>query len=178
MTPQAIGAGVAGTAVVGGGGALAAYAAGAFNAKWQEASFEDYAKYKNLKYLGETANEMTIPPVASKIKETLENTTNGKGYRAKFNSHWNNMREQDAKKEGNISRPIEDKEELFPVDKSGSKDQEVANWTAVWCKSVGKKKVPAKQTQEGKELWNPDLDKNPVWKAFKDICLEEKIVVT
>uniref|UniRef100_UPI001C0A737F hypothetical protein n=1 Tax=Candidatus Mycoplasma haematohominis TaxID=1494318 RepID=UPI001C0A737F len=85
MSTQAIGAAAAGTALLGGGGTLAAYAAGAFNPKdkdWQDATFKDYAAHLNLKYIGETG--ATAPgtlPTKEKIKTKLDGDFEGTGYK-------------------------------------------------------------------------------------------------
>ncbi|GCE63706.1 hypothetical protein [Candidatus Mycoplasma haematohominis] len=174
MSTQAIGSAIAGTAVVGGGGTLAAYAAGAFDPSkptLKEATFEDYAKHKSLKYLGETNKVPGIAPDSAKIKSRLDDSTNGQVYRASFNKHWDNMKDADVTVTPKKTRPSDLKTSLFPTSGSGSKDQEVSNWTADWCKSIGVKKVLIKKVENGKESWKDDLDEDSSWKAFKDICL-------
>ncbi|GCE63717.1 hypothetical protein [Candidatus Mycoplasma haematohominis] len=180
MSTQAIGAAAAGTAVIGGGGTLVAYAAGAFDLKekdWQQATFEEYAQSLGLKYVGVTGNtSLGELPDKEKIKKKIEDNSKGAQYRAILKKHWGNMENKDVIEVNKPTRPEEEEGVLFPSDSTTrTKDSEVADWTKSWCKAAKDISNKIKRAKgEGWE-WNTDLlNKNNKWKAFEEVCFETK----
>ncbi len=99
MSTQAIGAAVAGTVVIGGGGATIAYAAGAFDAKYSD--FDDYinngGKYR---YIGSSGTDRSL--TEDKIKAHLKDASKGENYREALKGKIGNMNLSD---QNNPPRP-------------------------------------------------------------------------
>ncbi|GCE63707.1 hypothetical protein [Candidatus Mycoplasma haematohominis] len=153
MTPQAIGAGVAGTAVVGGGGTLAAYAAGAFGKETYLTQAQKDSEIKGKKdYIGDNKTEI----------QALWDDTN---YKTNLKSaHWDNMDAQDistsSKPEKTVKNQVDDT----------SKKSEVATYVSAWCQAVSVKEldsIPRNATEDE----NKDHKR---WEAFKFACFKTK----
>ncbi|GCE63725.1 hypothetical protein MHSWG343_07250 [Candidatus Mycoplasma haematohominis] len=175
MSTQAIGAAAAGAAVIGGGGTLAAYAAGAFDAKWEGATFEEYAKsLGNLKYIGETGDSILVtPPDKTKITTRMQDSGKGTEYKNSIKSNWNYMKKDDVNSEQDKAKRPED-QDLFPSG-TWSKENEIADWISVWCGAIRNKKVKVKRTKDNKVEWRTEFfETNNSWKAFEAVCLEAK----
>ncbi|GCE63735.1 hypothetical protein MHSWG343_07350 [Candidatus Mycoplasma haematohominis] len=180
MSTQAVAGAAAGAALLGGGGTLAAYAAGAFNSKdkdWQDTTFKDYAAHLNFKYIGETGT--TAPgtlPTKEKIKTKIDGDSTGIGYKKSLKDNWENMKVGDVDESSKSKRPTGDVSTLFPADNNLSEKEKISEWTEEWCKAIANKKVKAKLTKNNQTEWNTNLFEGDVsWKAFKEVCLEATV---
>ncbi|WP_216083444.1 hypothetical protein [Candidatus Mycoplasma haematohominis] len=175
MSTQAIGAAVAGTALLGGGGTLAAYAAGAFNTKWEDTTFEEYAQsLGKLKYLGEGNTNLKTPPTKTNVETRIGDSANGAKYKESLKRNWDQMKKEDVAEEEKNKRPRDSKDVLFPaIAQSLDKKSEIAQWTETWCGAIGKKRVKAKVKVGDETKWNKEFfDGSDSWKAFTAVCLE------
>ncbi|GCE63726.1 hypothetical protein MHSWG343_07260 [Candidatus Mycoplasma haematohominis] len=149
MSTQAIGAVAVGTAVVGGGGTLAAYAAGAFNGEAKYESFEDYVNkaLKNKKQY--SADSLTN----EKIKQKLST-----------NTYKEELKKVVVKTEDSDPITAEDVGKNPPDDNKLTKMVEKAK---AWCTS----KKPKKSIDGGK--WTKvTIEKDADWAPFEAVCLE------
>ncbi|GCE63701.1 hypothetical protein [Candidatus Mycoplasma haematohominis] len=174
MPTQAVAGAAAGAALLGGGGTLAAYAAGAFNTKWEDTTFEEYAQsLGKLKYLGESSTTLNTPPTKTNIEAKIGNATSGGGYRDVLKGNWDHMKKEDVAEEEKNKRPQDSKDVLFPASaQSLDKKSEIAQWTEAWCGAIGKKRVKAKIKVGDDTKWNKEFfNRDDSWKAFKEVCL-------
>ncbi|GCE63633.1 hypothetical protein MHSWG343_06300 [Candidatus Mycoplasma haematohominis] len=155
MSTQAIGAAVAGTAVVGGGGALAAYAAGEFTpTKTKEETVKntyltlakEESDIKNQKeYMGDNQTDI------KSILEGSEKVT----YQASLEEVWDNMNKEGI--EPTINKP--NKGEI----KTAGKENDISNYVNKWCEHIASKELGAKPQ-----------DTDQTWQAFKKACFKTK----
>ncbi|GCE64049.1 hypothetical protein [Candidatus Mycoplasma haematohominis] len=176
MSTQVIAGAAAGAAVIGGGGTLAAYAAGAFGTGWESETFEEYAKSLNLKYVGETGT--TSPgalPDKAKVKSKIENSTNGAEYRKVLDDHWDAMESNDVKEKDRPTRTGKQGNSVFPSGTNDrTKDEEIAGWVVSWCSAAKDMRANIKKVKGANKEWNTDLlNKNAKWQAFKAVCFEK-----
>ncbi|GCE63715.1 hypothetical protein [Candidatus Mycoplasma haematohominis] len=155
MTPQAIGAGVVGTAVVGGGGALAAYAAGAFGVKYE--NFLDYAKKNDYSYLIGDAEE--------KLKQKITNSpdVSKEGYKKILKD---NLSLIDGSEDALVESDITDAGDSTK-DSNKSKLNKVVGKVKAWCE-VKKLESPRKDNEIN---WS-EVEGNTDWQNFRSLCLE------
>ncbi|WP_216083399.1 hypothetical protein [Candidatus Mycoplasma haematohominis] len=150
MSTQAIGVAVAGTAVIGGGGTLAAYAAGAFDSKYE--SFEDYVD-KALKdksqYLGDLLNK-------DKVKAKLSESNNAT-YKKEL---------EKVVVKGGDSSAIK-KTDIDTASNDDDKSTKIAAEAKSWCDDK-KTKKPSNKGTWTKATIEKDLD----WAPFSAVCLE------
>ncbi|WP_216083446.1 hypothetical protein [Candidatus Mycoplasma haematohominis] len=159
MSTQAIGAAAAGTAVVGGGGALAAYAAGAFNGETKYESFDDYFQ-KTLSKTHKYVSETDYQPIETKIGESAGSNT----YKTSLTTHWSKMGSNDVPADGEPTQKPE------TIDTSWSNKTDVAKWTFKWCNSRKTKKPSGDE-----KMWiREEIERNLEWQTFKSVCLEER----
>ncbi|WP_216083316.1 hypothetical protein [Candidatus Mycoplasma haematohominis] len=155
MSTQAIGAAVAGTSVVGGGGALAAYAAGAFTPTTTKEETvkntyltlaKEEADIKNQKeYMGNSQTD---------IKSVLEGSEKD-AYKANLKAVWNDMNENEIK-------PVIEKPKDSDIEASG-KENDISNYVNKWCEHIASKELGAKPQ-----------DTDQTWQAFKKACFKTK----
>ncbi|GCE63895.1 hypothetical protein [Candidatus Mycoplasma haematohominis] len=149
MSTQAVGAAAAGTVVIGGGGTLAAYAAGAFDKDNYLTQAKKDSDIKNKKeYIGKNKDE---------ISKLLSSGTTDTTYQTALDGAWDNM---DSSGLPSITKP-----EKTSV-KDNTKASEVANYTNAWCEHISKKTLE-------KPPIDADADKN-TWDAFKAACFNTK----
>ncbi|WP_216083334.1 hypothetical protein [Candidatus Mycoplasma haematohominis] len=153
MSTQAIAGAAAGAALLGGGGTLAAYAAGAFekepvNTYKTQVLADDTVKTKE--YIGDSTE---------KIKKHLEGDKNPK-YSDTLKGVWDDMAD-DAKK--TMQKPSEEKDNLFSESNLTSKKGEISNFVNKWCEATSRETLQEKPSNET----SPEGKK---WKAFKDAC--------
>ncbi|GCE63742.1 hypothetical protein MHSWG343_07420 [Candidatus Mycoplasma haematohominis] len=158
MTTQAIGAAAVGAAVIGGGGTLAAYAAGAFS----EVKYLDFNDYF-VKVFGKEYQLISLDN-HSAIEGKIKNATSGNLYKKLLGNHWDNMQEGGFTVTGLSTKPT--KGDLEGTDK----ETEVAKWTKEWCKARKGKK----STAEDKKWTKSIIDADKEWQAFFAVCLEKK----
>ncbi|GCE63893.1 hypothetical protein [Candidatus Mycoplasma haematohominis] len=155
MSTQAIGAAAAGTAVIGGGGTLAAYAAGAFE---REATYDSFQAYFNAKlskthkYIGNDSD------LKGKIKANLEGS-NKDNYKKEL--------EKIIQQEGGT-----DVQEAS-VDGAESNDSnltKISKKTKLWCE----KTKDVKLTSNDKKWNEGNVKSHENWTPFQTVCLEQK----
>ncbi|GCE63700.1 hypothetical protein [Candidatus Mycoplasma haematohominis] len=164
MSIQTVGAGVAGTAAIGGGGALTAYAAGAFSSKVEEQEPErSRSTYRTLSELDESMKDKEyIGDKENEIKELLKDDTS---YKTPLKEkHWDNMSKKD------IPRHLVTTQTATGQFGFANKQNEIAKYVFSWCKAVAEKElnsVPVNETgQENKGYKR--------WEAFKFACFKTK----
>ncbi|GCE63702.1 hypothetical protein [Candidatus Mycoplasma haematohominis] len=160
MSTQALGAAAAGTAILGGGGATIAYAAGAFDPKAGEQK-QEKSTYKTLaetdpfifnkEYVG--GDENAIKALLEKKDDTSYKTT-------LKSTHWEKMEEKDILLG---DKPTKTKASEFDND---SKNDEISKYVSVWCQAVSAKELKA--IPESRE------EDHGKWEAFKFVCFKEK----
>ncbi|GCE63724.1 hypothetical protein [Candidatus Mycoplasma haematohominis] len=167
MSIQTIGAAVAGTAVVGGGGALAAYAAGAFE------SYGDLYEWMVKKNKWNDYKGKDIIAIKKKIKES-EGVSQENSYKKSLSENWDLI-----KADGNTDDTLKSE-----IDKAGKQDQDsnyeklnqIVNVVNVWCekKLRSEIKLPRNENRDFDEtkLATPNDDSvAKTWKAFNEICI-------
>ncbi|GCE64046.1 hypothetical protein MHSWG343_10540 [Candidatus Mycoplasma haematohominis] len=161
MSTQVIGAAVAGTAVVGGGGALAAYAAGAFDGEKNTKTsvrYSNFLEYAKAKKLG---NEIFSE---SDIGTKLSNKTETPIYKDTIK---NSIEKMNSSVEG-ATKPEKGDFESAVTDK----DDAIKKFTHKWCDAVSKKTKTGGSSNEG---WTEDeITSDPEFTPFKEICLKPK----
>ncbi|GCE63704.1 hypothetical protein [Candidatus Mycoplasma haematohominis] len=133
MSTQAVAGAAAGVAVLGGGGTLSAYAAGAFDPKVKEKKQETNT-YKSLvesdtskEYIGDNEDE---------IKTLWDNA--GSNYKTNLKvTHWDNMQKEDI-----LISDKPEKTDKSQFDVSNKKDV-IAKYVSAWCQAVSKKELQA-----------------------------------
>ncbi|GCE63730.1 hypothetical protein [Candidatus Mycoplasma haematohominis] len=155
MTSQAVGAGVVGTAVVGGGGTLAAYAAGAFGKDTYLTQAKSDSEIKEKKdYIGNNK---------STIEERLGDTSTPK-YWDIVKGKWDNMLDDT----NTLGKPSGGSSALFGDNDKATNKLKIATFVNKWCESISKKELKIIPNSEGNE-------KN-TWEAFKEVCFVAKAV--
>ncbi|GCE63719.1 hypothetical protein [Candidatus Mycoplasma haematohominis] len=159
MSTQAVGAAAAGTAVIGGGGTLAAYAAGAFDPKVKE-SKQVQNTYKTLAEEELNASKEYIGGSKEKITPLLSGNTVDETYRDTLSGVWSKMDDTELKtKQNPVSRPDES------YVKDTSKSDDVSDYANKWCEHISEKQLTKIPTDGS--------DKN-TWDAFKSACFNTK----
>ncbi|GCE63722.1 hypothetical protein [Candidatus Mycoplasma haematohominis] len=171
MSTQAIGAAAAGTAILGGGGTLAAYAAGAFEGEVKYADFDDYVKRGGrYKYIGQGDDVTDNDPTEGKIREFLKgsDTSNKATYKGNLKSQLTkmNLNPEDSQ----TPRPSEQE-----IDDSGNteKDTEtgkVAKFVSKWC-IQNKNKKPTSDNGKTK-FAEKEIKAHENWSKFEVACLK------
>ncbi|GCE63739.1 hypothetical protein [Candidatus Mycoplasma haematohominis] len=167
MSTQTIAAAVAGTAVIGGGGATIAYAAGAFDAKYSD--FDDYVKNGGkYRYIGSSGTDRSL--TEDKIKAHLKDTNKGDSYRTALTGKIDNMNLTGT---SNPSKPNASEIGQAGKEASGTTTNldKVAKFVNQWCE-VTKVKKPA-NAQAGDKFRVSDLEAVSEWNAFVSVCVEE-----
>ncbi|GCE63634.1 hypothetical protein MHSWG343_06310 [Candidatus Mycoplasma haematohominis] len=160
MSTQAIAGAAASAAILGGGGTLAAYAAGAFNQKNEPEKYEDFQAYLNAKlneshtYIGGENG------LKDKIKTNLEATN------AKKDSYKEELRKI-------VIRTNETDVQTTDLDNATTNDgslSKVFEKAKTWCEATKIKKYAEKD-----EKWTKaTIESDPDWKPFETVCLEKK----
>ncbi|GCE63718.1 hypothetical protein [Candidatus Mycoplasma haematohominis] len=160
MSTQAIGAAAAGTAILGGGGATIAYAAGAFDPKVKD---QQQTRH-NYRTLAESmVGKQYIGDKKTEIQTLWDNTTNN--YKTTLKSaYWDNMVIEDVT---DAQKPTKTDKGKF--DDAAKKD-EILTYVSVWCQAVAVKELNAiPENVTGGE--NKDHKR---WEAFKFACFKAK----
>ncbi|GCE63711.1 hypothetical protein [Candidatus Mycoplasma haematohominis] len=152
MTPQAVGSGIAGAALLGGGGTLAAYAAGAFD----KPTFGSWSKKDDS-----TKDKTYIGNNEAKIKALLGSTST---YKNSLKGVWDNMEDIPNT---TPAKPTGAANTLFVESMDDNKKNSVSAYVRKWCEHTYRQELKEVPKQES------DLNKNK-WDAFKDACFELK----
>ncbi|GCE64048.1 hypothetical protein [Candidatus Mycoplasma haematohominis] len=157
MSTQAIGAAAAGTLVIGGGGTLAAYAAGAFNG---ESTYDSFQAYFD-----------------AKLSETYTYTGNHSDLKNKMKVNLTGSDKETYKSELKkiISKEVVG-ESVLDTDVDGAESDDtklgkVYGKAKTWCEAT--KAVKLTPTQNKK--WNEaNVQSHEDWAPFMTVCLEKK----
>ncbi|GCE63723.1 hypothetical protein [Candidatus Mycoplasma haematohominis] len=142
MTPQAIG----------GGGTLAAYAAGAFD----KPTYYSQAVKDN-----ETKDKEYIGGDIEKIKTALGETTEPK-YSDTLKGVWDQI--TSTEESATLSKPTETKDTLFSTSISADNKEKIVSYTLAWCGKTSKKELAT--VPEGN-------NNNSTWNSFKKACFHK-----
>ncbi|GCE64075.1 hypothetical protein MHSWG343_10830 [Candidatus Mycoplasma haematohominis] len=162
MTPQVAVGAAAGTAVVGGGGALAAYAAGAFSNS-KNANNEKEKTYRSQAEGELVSSKEYIAGDKNNIQNLLKTgATFDSVYQGELDKVWENMNKEGLGTSGNtLTKPA--KEDV----KKSEKASEVAEYTSKWCEHTSNLKLAVIPSQEG-------TAEKKTWDAFKAACFNKK----
>ncbi|WP_216083445.1 hypothetical protein [Candidatus Mycoplasma haematohominis] len=159
MSTQVLGAAAAGTAVIGGGGATIAYAAGAFDPKVKE-SKQEVSTYKTLAEKEFETSKEYVGGDESAIKTLLEKAGDTSYKTTLKNTHWEKMEEKDILED---DKPTKTKDNEF--DNNGKND-EISKYVSAWCQAVSEKELSSIPK-------NGETNNNR-WEAFKFACFKQK----
>ncbi|GCE63714.1 hypothetical protein [Candidatus Mycoplasma haematohominis] len=172
MSTQAIGAAAAGTAILGGGGATIAYAAGAFDGNKSSTpktyvDFDDYVKNGGkYKYIGQGDNVVDADPTQEKIKGLLSGSEK-ETYKENLKGQWEGM---NLGSEDNTSRPSKKElEDSIQAGKDTEKDK-VSLFVNKWC--IQNKKQKPTSTGAEKRFTEQEMENYSEWFKFEKACLE------
>ncbi|WP_216083388.1 hypothetical protein [Candidatus Mycoplasma haematohominis] len=174
MSTQAIGAAAAGTAILGGGGATIAYAAGAFNGEIKYKNFDDYvSRSGKYEYIGKLGGETEDGSIKKKVEVFLKNSDSSKktAYKDKLKKNIKGINESD---EANNPKPTDDE-----IDRtiSGSDNTNELEKTSKFVHNWCKKNKDLKPTQkEGQiDFKETEITSHDNWDRFKELCLTEVV---
>ncbi|WP_216083385.1 hypothetical protein [Candidatus Mycoplasma haematohominis] len=160
MSTQAIGAAAAGTAIVGGGGATIAYAAGAFDPKVKE-SKQEVSTYKTSAEKELETDKEYVGESKDKIKALLPKDTQKTSYQTSLEGVWDKMKSS-VKEQTSIGTQPQSSDIS-----DSSKADSVADYVNKWCLHVSNLSLSVVPTAA------PDKDR---WDAFKGACFGTKEV--
>ncbi|GCE63514.1 hypothetical protein [Candidatus Mycoplasma haematohominis] len=167
MTPQALGAGAAGAAVIGGGGTLAAYAAGAFG----NSPYGDYYLYATASTTNGGQDRKYIGSDLSKIQELLKAADGSSSWRASIkNTHWDEMVKTVNSPSG-LTKDVIDNVK----DTGNPRLNDFSSYINKWCERTARENVDKSKKENGQ--WDSEKfneTDNVKWKAFKEVCTIQK----
>ncbi|GCE64076.1 hypothetical protein MHSWG343_10840 [Candidatus Mycoplasma haematohominis] len=157
MSTQAIGAAAAGTAVIGGGGATIAYAAGAFNGekKTTPKIYENFLEYAKERGLGNVILSL------AEIKTKLAEKTNSPTYKETIKDNLNNMTSTVTGVQKSVDGDFAE---------DPNKDEEISQFTHKWCEVVSKKKKTGNGND--KSWLGAEIEQDSEFDPFQKICLK------
>ncbi|GCE63708.1 hypothetical protein MHSWG343_07080 [Candidatus Mycoplasma haematohominis] len=162
MSTQAIGAAAAGTAILGGGGATIAYAAGAFDGE-KGSNIKTYANF--LEYVqGDESGRVFL--VEAEIKDKLDESGKEPDYKNLIKGNLTNM----ASLASGVDKPSDSD---FTSTEETSKTK-IVTFTNKWCEV--RKSKSLSEEQGNKKLTKNEIEANSEWALFKIICTKEKAV--
>ncbi|GCE63710.1 hypothetical protein [Candidatus Mycoplasma haematohominis] len=169
---NSLAAAAAGTAILGGGGATIAYAAGAFDGNKSSTpktyvDFDDYVKNGGkYKYIGQGNNVVDADPTQGKIKELLSDSKK-ETYKENLKRQWEGMNLGAG--DSTYKPSATELEDSIEAGKDTEKDK-VSLFVNKWC--IQNKKQKPTSTGAEKRFTEQEIKNYSEWSKFEKACLE------